>query len=240
MRAGRLAGCEDYTGTMATTPVLSGFELPLEPRLPRIGSVDEVAVEERAASLASRSIKRESKLFALELAIRMTDLTTLEGQDTPGKVAAICSKAVRPDPGRCDGAVGGRRLRVPESRAHRRRAARGHGRQGRVGGHRVSVGPVSDRCEGPRDRGSRGDGRRRGGHGHRPRRIPLGPVREGVRRDRPREGGLRRRPPQGDTRGRASWARTTTFVALRSSRSPPAPTSSRRRPGSCRRRRRCR
>ena len=98
MRAGRLAGCEDYTGTMATTPVLSGFELPLEPRLPRIGSVDEVAVEERAASLASRSIKRESKLFALELAIRMMDLTTLEGQDTPGKVAAICSKAVRPDP----------------------------------------------------------------------------------------------------------------------------------------------
>ena len=83
---------------MATTPVLSGFELPLEPRLPRIGSVDEVAVEERAASLARRSIKRESKLFALELAIRMTDLTTLEGQDTPGKVAAICSKAVRPDP----------------------------------------------------------------------------------------------------------------------------------------------
>ena len=83
---------------MARAPVLSGFELPLEPRLPRIGSVDEVAVEERAASLARRSIKRESKLFALELAIRMMDLTTLEGQDTPGKVAAICSKAVRPDP----------------------------------------------------------------------------------------------------------------------------------------------
>jgi deoxyribose-phosphate aldolase len=83
---------------MARTPVLSGFELPLEPRLPRIGSVDEVAVEERAASLARRSIKRESKLFALELAVAMTDLTTLEGQDTPGKIAAICSKAVRPDP----------------------------------------------------------------------------------------------------------------------------------------------
>ena len=75
-----------------------GFELPLEPRLPRIGSIDEVAVEARAAALASRSIKRESKLFALELAIRMIDLTTLEGQDTPGKVAALCSKAIRPDP----------------------------------------------------------------------------------------------------------------------------------------------
>jgi len=84
---------------MAKAPALSaGFELPLEPRLPRIGSVDAVALEERAAALARRSIKREAKLFALELAIRMIDLTTLEGSDTPGKVAALCSKAVRPDP----------------------------------------------------------------------------------------------------------------------------------------------
>ncbi len=84
---------------MATSPALiGGFELPLEPRLPRIGSVDAVALEERAATLAKRSIKRESKLQALELAIRMMDLTTLEGQDTPGKVAALCSKAMRPDP----------------------------------------------------------------------------------------------------------------------------------------------
>jgi deoxyribose-phosphate aldolase len=75
-----------------------GFELPLEPRLPRIGSIDQVALEERAATLAKRSIKRESKLFALELAVRMTDLTTLEGADTPGKVAALASKAIRPDP----------------------------------------------------------------------------------------------------------------------------------------------
>src|SRR6266571_8663919 len=77
---------------MAKAPALPrGFELPLEPRLPRIGSVD-------AASLAKRSIKREAKVFALELAIRMMDLTTLEGQDTPGKVAALASKAIRPDP----------------------------------------------------------------------------------------------------------------------------------------------
>jgi deoxyribose-phosphate aldolase len=75
-----------------------GFELPLEPRLPRVGSVDAVALEERAATLAKRSIKRESKLQALELAVRMMDLTTLEGSDTPGKVAALCSKALRPDP----------------------------------------------------------------------------------------------------------------------------------------------
>jgi deoxyribose-phosphate aldolase len=84
---------------VAKAPALPrGFELPLEPRLPRIGSIDAVALEERAATLAKRSIKRESKMQALELAIRMMDLTTLEGQDTPGKVAALCSKAMRPDP----------------------------------------------------------------------------------------------------------------------------------------------
>ena len=84
---------------MAKAPALpAGFELPLEPRLPRIGSVDAVAVEERAATLAKRSIKREAKLFALDLAVRMMDLTTLEGADTPGKVSALASKGVRPDP----------------------------------------------------------------------------------------------------------------------------------------------
>ena len=84
---------------MAQAPAIpAGFELPLERRLPRIGSVDAVALEERAASLARRSIKREAKLFALELAVRMMDLTTLEGADTPGKIAALASKAVRPDP----------------------------------------------------------------------------------------------------------------------------------------------
>src|SRR5437870_10211660 len=84
---------------MAQAPALpAGFELPLEPRLPRIGSVDAVALEERAGALAKRSIKRDAKVFALELAIRTTDLTTLEGADTPGKVAALCSKAIRPDP----------------------------------------------------------------------------------------------------------------------------------------------
>src|SRR6188474_3430348 len=74
------------------------LELPGGGRLPRLGSVDAVSLEGRAAELAKRSIKRESKLFALDLAIRMIDLTTLEGADTPGKVAALCSKALRPDP----------------------------------------------------------------------------------------------------------------------------------------------
>src|SRR4051794_37862014 len=84
---------------MAQAPALPrGFELPLEPRLPRIGSIDAVALEERAASLAKRSIKKDAKVWALRLAIRCTDLTTLEGADTPGKVSALCSKAIRPDP----------------------------------------------------------------------------------------------------------------------------------------------
>ncbi len=85
---------------MAKAPALpAGFELPLEPRLPRIGSVDQVAVEDRADALSRRSIKREAKVFALELAVRCMDLTTLEGADTPGKVTALATKAIRPDPG---------------------------------------------------------------------------------------------------------------------------------------------
>src|SRR5438128_8284519 len=84
---------------MAQAPALPAeFELPLKQRLPRIGSIDQVAVEARAGELAKRSIKKEAKVWALELAIRCCDLTTLEGQDTPGKVAALCSKAIRPDP----------------------------------------------------------------------------------------------------------------------------------------------
>ncbi|HTE65744.1 MAG TPA: deoxyribose-phosphate aldolase [Candidatus Binatia bacterium] len=66
--------------------------------LGRVWPVDQVGVEERAASLARRSIKREAKLWALDLAIRMMDLTTLEGKDTPGKVRALAGKARRPDP----------------------------------------------------------------------------------------------------------------------------------------------
>jgi deoxyribose-phosphate aldolase len=60
--------------------------------------VDQVGCEARAASLATRSIKTTSKAWALDLAISMIDLTTLEGQDTPGKVRALCAKAMRPDP----------------------------------------------------------------------------------------------------------------------------------------------
>ena len=64
-----------------------------------VRSVDQVGAEERAASLAKRSIKKDSKLWALDLAIRCMDLTTLEGMDTPGKIAALCAKGIRPKPG---------------------------------------------------------------------------------------------------------------------------------------------
>jgi deoxyribose-phosphate aldolase len=64
----------------------------------RVSAVDAVGLEARAAALAGRSIKKQSKLVALDLAIRCMDLTTLEGVDTPGKVLALCAKAVRPDP----------------------------------------------------------------------------------------------------------------------------------------------
>jgi deoxyribose-phosphate aldolase len=60
--------------------------------------VDQIGSEARVASLATRSIKRDAKMQALDLAVRMVDLTTLEGADTPGKVRAMCAKAIRPEP----------------------------------------------------------------------------------------------------------------------------------------------
>jgi deoxyribose-phosphate aldolase len=65
----------------------------------RTVAVDAVGLEARATSLATRSIKRDAKLWALDLVIRCIDLTTLEGTDTVGKIVAMCAKAVRPDPG---------------------------------------------------------------------------------------------------------------------------------------------
>jgi len=72
-------------------PELRGF-------LHGLPGVDRVGAEARAAMLASRSIKTTAKQWALDTAISMIDLTTLEGQDTPGKVRALCAKAKRPDP----------------------------------------------------------------------------------------------------------------------------------------------
>ena len=76
----------------ATSPVA------LHRILKGLASVDQVGCEARAAGLATRSIKAASKAWALDLAISMIDLTTLEGADTAGKVRALAAKALRPDP----------------------------------------------------------------------------------------------------------------------------------------------
>ena len=62
----------------------------------RIGSIDEVGANERAAKFTKRSIKKAAKLQGLKLAVSMMDLTTLEGQDTPGKLRYLCQKALQP------------------------------------------------------------------------------------------------------------------------------------------------
>lgn len=62
----------------------------------RVPTIDQVMVEERAGAFAKRSIKTSAKLAGLKLAISMMDLTTLEGKDTPGKVAFLCRKAMQP------------------------------------------------------------------------------------------------------------------------------------------------
>ena len=82
--------------------------------------VDQVGAEARVAGLATRSIKKDAKRWALDAIVAMTDLTTLEGADTPGKVRALCAKAVQPEPGD-DTVPGGRgRVRLPRPGGHRR------------------------------------------------------------------------------------------------------------------------
>jgi deoxyribose-phosphate aldolase len=63
-----------------------------------LAGVDEVGAQARAASLFTRSIKTTAKAWAIDMAIRMVDLTTLEGADTHGKIRSLCAKAMRPDP----------------------------------------------------------------------------------------------------------------------------------------------
>jgi deoxyribose-phosphate aldolase len=73
--------------------------VPLRRLLDEVGTVDAVGIEERVAKFTTRSIKRKSKVFGLKLAVSMIDLTTLEGKDTPGKVASLCRKAIAPHEG---------------------------------------------------------------------------------------------------------------------------------------------
>ena len=78
--------------------LVDGSESSLKKYLGSLSGVDQVGADSRAAMLATRSIKTTSKRWAIDTAISMVDLTTLEGADTPGKVQALCTKAVRPDP----------------------------------------------------------------------------------------------------------------------------------------------
>ena len=88
--------------TSTATPTdwadVTASESSLRRFLHGLPGVDQVGAEQRAAGLGTRSIKTTAKAFAIDLAISMVDLTTLEGQDTPGKVRALSAKAVHPDP----------------------------------------------------------------------------------------------------------------------------------------------
>ncbi len=78
--------------------LVDGSDASLKSFLNKLPGVDAVGADARAAMLATRSIKTRSKRWAIDTAITMVDLTTLEGADTEGKVQALCAKAVRPDP----------------------------------------------------------------------------------------------------------------------------------------------
>jgi deoxyribose-phosphate aldolase len=86
------------TATSAALADIGRSDATLRAFLHGLPGVDQVGAEQRAAMLGTRSIKTTAKAWAIDLAIRMVDLTTLEGADTPGKVRALSAKARRPDP----------------------------------------------------------------------------------------------------------------------------------------------
>ncbi len=83
---------------MSALNLIDGTETSLRRFLQTLAAVDQIGAQERAAMLATRSIKTTSKKWAIDMAISMIDLTTLEGADTAGKIRSLCSKALRPDP----------------------------------------------------------------------------------------------------------------------------------------------
>jgi deoxyribose-phosphate aldolase len=78
--------------------LVDGSDASLRGFLGSLSGIDQIGAQSRATMLATRSIKTTAKKWAIDLAISMVDLTTLEGADTAGKIRALCSKAVRPDP----------------------------------------------------------------------------------------------------------------------------------------------
>ena len=205
--------------------------------------VDQVGAEARAATLATRSIKTTAKAWAIDLAISMIDLTTLEGADTPGKVRALCAKAHAPGPGRPDRAAGRRGLRVPRPGRRRAKAALGGSAACRVAsrGDRVPV-AGGRRCDVKLadTRDAVAAGRRRDRHGDRPRRVPAGRYLEVLRRDRRGQGAPAGRAPQGDPRDRRARDVRQRPPRVLAGDARRGATSSRPRPARSRPRRRCR
>ena len=197
----------------------------------RLTPVDRVGVDERAAVLGKRSIKAESQQAAIRLAVSMVDLTTLEGQDTPGKVAQLAAKAVCPAPTHPE-MPSCAAVCVYPSRVAGRQAARS--RAPASPSPRVATGfpsgltsmelkleetrqAVADGAEEidmviPRDAYLSGDDAARD------------------RRGRAGQGGLRAGPPEGDRRGRRAGRLRPHPPRDACSRWRAAPTSSRRRP----------
>ena len=154
--------------------------------------VDQVGAEARAAMLGTRSIKTTAKAWALDLAISMVDLTTLEGADTPGKVRALCPRRCAPTRPTRPARRPPRSASTPTWCAVAKEA---------LGDSGVQVAAVATAF--PRGRaalavkladtaGRRRGRRRRDRHGHRPRRVPVRPLPAGLRRDRRGQGGLPR------------------------------------------------
>ena len=164
-------------------------------------------------SLGTRSIKTTAKACAIDLAIRMVDLTTLEGQDTPGKVRALA-------PRRCAPTRPTRPARRPPPSASTRTWSR---RPRRPSATAASTSPRSPRRSRPAappldiklaDTARRRRGRRRRDrHGHRPRRVPRRPLQAGLRRDRRRPSEACGSAPTSRSSSRPASCRPTTTSA---------------------------
>ena len=186
--------------TTASPPVASGTGLPdvsqitssdaaLRRFLHGLPGVDQVGAEARAAMLGTRSIKTTAKAWAIDLAISMIDLTTLEGAGHPGQGARAVRQGAASRPGRPDTPAGRRRLRLPRPgrRSPSRRCAAAACTVASVATAFPS-GRASARRQARRHRGRGRGRRRRDRHGDRPRRVPVRPLPRGLRRDRRGQG----------------------------------------------------
>lgn len=85
------------TGTVATRPAFLALpSASFQRGFATVPTIDQIMIEERASAFTKRSLKSSAKLAGLKMAVAMCDLTTLEGKDTPGKVAYLCQKALQP------------------------------------------------------------------------------------------------------------------------------------------------